>query len=54
MPEIAVRDAGTGDLTAIAAITVATGQDDDWGGNPAYVEHLMRPGAWWWPSKPVS
>jgi GNAT superfamily N-acetyltransferase len=45
MPEIAVRDAGTGDLTAIAAITVATGQEDDWGGgNPAYVEHLMRHG----------
>jgi len=45
MPEIAVRDAGTGDLTAIAAIAVATGQDDDWGsGNPAYVEHLMRHG----------
>jgi GNAT superfamily N-acetyltransferase len=45
MPEIAVRDAAPFDLAAIAAIAVAAGQDDDWGGrNPAYIEHLMRHG----------
>jgi GNAT superfamily N-acetyltransferase len=40
-----IRAARAADLTAIAAVAVATGQQDDWSGrNPAYVEHLMRVG----------
>jgi GNAT superfamily N-acetyltransferase len=45
MPEITVRDAGPADLAAIAAIALATGQEEAWGGrNPAYIGHLMRHG----------
>lgn len=40
-----IRAATEDDLTAIAAVTIATGQADDWaGGNPAYVRHLARHG----------
>jgi GNAT superfamily N-acetyltransferase len=40
-----IRAAHARDLTAIADIAAATGQQDDWSGrNPAYVEHLMRVG----------
>jgi GNAT superfamily N-acetyltransferase len=40
-----VRAAGDADLAAIAAVAIATGQHDDWGGaNPAYVRHLLEHG----------
>jgi GNAT superfamily N-acetyltransferase len=43
--EISVRTAAEADLAAIAAIAVATGQhDEEGGGNPAYVRHLMEHG----------
>jgi GNAT superfamily N-acetyltransferase len=42
MPDVRVRSATEGDFAAIAAVTVATGQHDDWGGsNPAYLRHLL-------------
>jgi GNAT superfamily N-acetyltransferase len=42
MRDVRVRSATEGDLAAIAAVTIATGQYDDWGGsNPAYVRHLL-------------
>jgi len=45
VPDVVVRGAGEADLAAIAAITRATGQRDEWGGaNPAYVRHLMEHG----------
>jgi len=43
--EVSVRPASESDLAAIAAVTAATGQHDEWaGGNPAYVHHLMAHG----------
>lgn len=45
MPPVVVRAAALADLGAIAAVTVATDQHDDWAGaNPAYVGHLMAHG----------
>jgi GNAT superfamily N-acetyltransferase len=45
MRDVRVRPATEGDFAAIAAVTIATGQDDDWGGgNPAYLRHLLRHG----------
>lgn len=45
MPDVVVRPGGEADVAAIAAITKATGQNDDWGGvNPAYVRHLLAHG----------
>lgn len=45
MADVHVRPADEDDLPAIAAISVATGQQDEWGGgNPAYVRHLMTHG----------
>jgi GNAT superfamily N-acetyltransferase len=42
MRDVRVRPATEGDFAAIAAVTVATGQHDDWGGsNPAYLWHLL-------------
>jgi GNAT superfamily N-acetyltransferase len=42
-PEI--RVAAEADLSAIAEVAAATGQDDDWGGtNPGYLRHLMTHG----------
>ena len=42
MPDVRVRPATDGDFAAISAVTIATGQHDDWGGgNPAYVRHLL-------------
>ena len=42
MRDVRVRPATEGDFAAIAAVTVATGQHDDWGGsNPAYLRHLL-------------
>jgi GNAT superfamily N-acetyltransferase len=41
-----VRKAETGDLTAIIAIAMATGQDEDWHAvYPAYIGHLMTYGS---------
>jgi GNAT superfamily N-acetyltransferase len=38
-----IRAAEPADTPAIAAIAIATGQDNDWSArNPAYVQHLMR------------
>jgi GNAT superfamily N-acetyltransferase len=43
--EVSVRPAAERDLAAIAGIAVATGQhDEEGGGNPAYVRHLMEHG----------
>jgi GNAT superfamily N-acetyltransferase len=43
--EVSVRPAIESDLAAIAAIAVSTGQhDEEGGGNPAYVRHLMEHG----------
>jgi GNAT superfamily N-acetyltransferase len=40
-----VRTATEADLETIAAIAVATGQDEEWGGaDPAYVRHLLQHG----------
>jgi GNAT superfamily N-acetyltransferase len=45
MRDVRVRSATEGDFAAIAAVTIATGQHDDWGGsNPAYLRHLLRHG----------
>ena len=45
MAGIEVRDAGPGDLPAIAAVTRATGQEEEWSGaDPAYVTHLLTHG----------
>ncbi len=45
MRDVNVRAAGEADLAAIAAVSIATGQHDDWGGaNPAYVRHLLGHG----------
>ncbi|MGO8960027.1 MAG: GNAT family N-acetyltransferase [Streptosporangiaceae bacterium] len=45
MPDVLVRDAAEADFAAIAAITIATGQHEDWtAANPAYIGHLMRHG----------
>jgi GNAT superfamily N-acetyltransferase len=42
VPNVVVRPAGEPDLLAIAKITTATGQRDEWAGaNPAYVSHLL-------------
>jgi GNAT superfamily N-acetyltransferase len=42
MPEVRVRPATEADFAAIAAVTVATGQHEDWAGsNPAYLRHLL-------------
>jgi len=42
---VSVRPAAEPDLAAIAGIAVATGQhDEEGGGNPAYVHHLMEHG----------
>jgi GNAT superfamily N-acetyltransferase len=43
--EVSVRLAAESDLTVIGAVAVATGQhDDEGGGNPAYVRHLIDHG----------
>jgi GNAT superfamily N-acetyltransferase len=43
--DVRVRPAAETDFTAIAAVAVATGQDDEWGGsNPAYLRHLLGHG----------
>ena len=43
--EVLVRLAAESDFTAIAAVAVATGQHDEWGGsNPAYLQHLLGHG----------
>jgi GNAT superfamily N-acetyltransferase len=40
-----VRPASEADLVAIAKVTTATGQHDEWGGaNPAYMSHLLTYG----------
>src|SRR5215469_9087658 len=45
MSEVRVRPAAEGDIAAIAAVAIATGQHDDWGGNnPAYLRHLLSHG----------
>ncbi len=45
MPNVVVRPASEADMVAIAKITTATGQHDEWGGaNPAYVSHLLNHG----------
>lgn len=45
MTDIEVRDAGPGDLPAIAAVARATGQGEEWSGaDPAYVTHLLAHG----------
>jgi GNAT superfamily N-acetyltransferase len=45
MADVRVRPAAATDLTAIAEVATATGQDDLWGGqNPAYITHLMDVG----------
>jgi GNAT superfamily N-acetyltransferase len=42
MRDVRLRSATEGDFAAIAAVTIATGQPDDWGGsNPAYLWHLL-------------
>ena len=43
--EIRVRDAVAADLASIAAVTLATGQEQEWGGAGAgYVTHLLTHG----------
>lgn len=45
MPDAQVRPATEADLAAIAAVSTATGEADDWAGtNPAYIRHLMDHG----------
>ena len=45
MTELHVRDAGTGDLDAIAAVARAAGEGEEWtGADPAYVRHLLAHG----------
>jgi GNAT superfamily N-acetyltransferase len=42
VPDVVVRPASEADVPAIAKITTATGQHDEWGGtNPAYIGHLL-------------
>jgi GNAT superfamily N-acetyltransferase len=42
MRDMRVRPATEDDFAAIAAVTIATGQHDDWSGsNPAYLWHLL-------------
>jgi hypothetical protein len=44
--EIEVRGAVLGDLPQIAAVALATGQDEEWGGaDPAYMNHLLAHGS---------
>jgi GNAT superfamily N-acetyltransferase len=44
--EIEVRGAVAADLPQIAAVAVATGQDEEWGGaDPAYMTHLLAHGS---------
>jgi len=44
--EILVREAVTADLPQIAAVALATGQDEEWGGaDPAYMTHLLTHGS---------
>jgi hypothetical protein len=41
MRDVRIRSATEGDFAAIAAVTIASGQHDDWGGsNPAYRRFL--------------
>jgi len=43
---IEVRDAVPADLPQIAAVALATGQDEEWGGaDPAYMTHLLAQGS---------
>jgi GNAT superfamily N-acetyltransferase len=43
--EIEVREAVLADLSQIAAVALATGQDEEWGGaDPAYMTHLLALG----------
>ena len=43
--EIEVREAVPADLPEIAAVALATGQDEEWGGaDPAYMAHLLAHG----------
>jgi hypothetical protein len=43
---IEVREAVLADLPQIAAVALATGQDEEWGGaNPAYMTHLLAHGS---------
>jgi GNAT superfamily N-acetyltransferase len=43
--ELHVRQAGLADLPEIAAVALATGQDEEWGGaDPAYMTHLLAHG----------
>jgi GNAT superfamily N-acetyltransferase len=43
--DVHLRDAAHGDLDAIAAVAVATGQVEEWSGSdPAYVTHLLAEG----------
>jgi len=45
MPETFIRNANLADYPAIAAVAVATGQDEEWGGaDPAYLDYLMNCG----------
>lgn len=45
MAQIEVRQAGLADLPEIAAVALATGQDEEWGGaDPAYMTHLLAHG----------
>jgi GNAT superfamily N-acetyltransferase len=44
--EIEVRGAVAADLPEIAAVALATGQDEEWGGaDPAYMTHLLAHGS---------
>ena len=44
--EIEVRRATAADLPQIAAVALATGQDEEWGGaDPAYMTHLLAHGS---------
>jgi GNAT superfamily N-acetyltransferase len=46
VPEIEVREAVPADLPGIAAVALATGQDEEWGGaDPAYTTHLLAHGS---------
>jgi len=49
MPAVAgieVREAVHADLSQIAAVALATGQDEEWGGaDPAYMTHLLEHGS---------
>ena len=42
MPETIIRNANLADYPGIAAVAVATGQDEEWAGaDPAYLDYLM-------------